>query len=71
VIYVLLLGMAIRFIHFALFDGTLLSLHYYIADTVFLAAFAWAGWRYTRTRQMTTQYYWLYRKTSPFSWDAK
>ncbi len=71
VIYVLLLGVAIRFIHFALFDGTLLSLHYYIADTVFLAAFAWAGWRYTRTRQMTTQYYWLYRKTSPFSWDAK
>ena len=69
--YMLLLGLAVRFIHFALFDGTLLSLHYYIADTVFLAAFAWAGWRYTRTRQMTTQYYWLYRKTSPFSWDAK
>lgn len=71
VVYVALLGMGIRFVHFALFGGTLLSLHYYLADTVFLALFALAGWRYTRTRQMTTQYYWLYEKTSPFSWSAK
>ncbi len=27
--YMLILGAAVRFIHFALFDGTLLSLHYY------------------------------------------
>ena len=30
----LILGVAVRFIHFALFDGTLLSLHYYVVDTV-------------------------------------
>lgn len=71
VTYVLLLGVAIRFIHHALFDGTFLSLHYYIVDTVILMLFAYTGYRYTRTRQMTTQYYWLYRKTSPFNWVAK
>jgi hypothetical protein len=66
--YVLVLGLAVRFIHFALFDGTLLSLHYYVIDTIFLIVVAWFGWRYTRTRQMTTQYRWLYEKVSPFSW---
>lgn len=69
--YVVLLGVAIRFIHHALFAGTFLSLHYYLVDTVILMFFAYAGYRITRTRQMTTQYYWLYRKTSPFSWAPK
>ena len=69
--YVVLLGVAIRFIHFALFGGTFLSVHYYLVDTAILMLFAYAGYRFTRTRQMTTQYSWLYRKTSPFSWAAK
>ena len=71
VTYVALLGVAIRFIHHALFAGTFLSLHYYLVDTAILLVFAYAGYRFTRTRQMTTQYYWLYRKTSPFSWVPK
>lgn len=71
VAYILLLGLGIRFIHFALFEGTLLSLHYYLVDTAFLLVIGYAGYRHTRTRQMTTRYYWLYRKTSPFSWAAK
>ena len=32
-VYMLVLGVAVRFIHFALFDGTLLSPHYYLVDT--------------------------------------
>ena len=32
VLYLLLLAGAVRFIHFALFNGTLLSLHYYLVD---------------------------------------
>ena len=71
VIYIALLGVAIRFIHHALFDVTFLSLHYYLVDTAILMIFGVAGYRYTRTRQMTQSYYWLYRKTSPFSWAAK
>lgn len=70
-LYVLMLGMVVRFIHFALFGGTLLSLHYYVVDTVFLMGFAFAGWRYMRTTQMTTQYRWLYERTGPFGWKDR
>ncbi len=70
-VYILILGFAVRFIHFALFHGTLLTLHYYLVDTVILVGFALAGWRYTRAGQMTTQYRWLYERTGPFGWRAK
>ncbi len=70
-IYVTLLGLAIRFVHHALFGGTMFSLQYYIVDTVVLLLFATAGFRYYRTRQMANMYYWLYEKASPFSWKAK
>lgn len=70
-IYTAILGLVIRFIHFALFEATLLSPHYYIVDTIVLFAFSFAGWRYNRARQMTTQYRWLYERTGPFSWRAR
>ncbi len=71
VIYVALLGWGIRFIHHALFNGTMFTLQYYIVDTLVLLLFATAGFRYYRTKQMASMYYWLYEKTSPFSWKAK
>jgi small-conductance mechanosensitive channel len=71
VIYILLLGVAIRFIHHALFNGTMLTVQYYIVDTAVLLLFATLGYRYYRTRQMTNNYYWLYEKVSPFSWKSK
>jgi hypothetical protein len=46
----------VRFIHFALFDGTLLSLPGYALDTAVAIAFATAGFRTMRTRQMARQY---------------
>ena len=69
--YVLILGLVIRFIHFALFQATLLTLHYYLVDTLVLLGFGFAGWRYNRARQMATQYRWLYERTGPFSWKAR
>ncbi len=69
--YVLILGWVVRFIHFALFHGTLLTLHYYLVDTAVLMVFAYLGWRYTRTGQMTTQYRWLYERTGPLTWREK
>jgi hypothetical protein len=71
VLYTLLLGVAIRFIHHALFNGSMLTLQYYVVDTIVLLLFATAGYRYYRTQQMTNNYYWLYEKVSPFSWKAK
>jgi len=56
VAYMLILGAAVRFIHFALFDGTLLSPHYYLVDTAIALAFAGAGFRLTRKRQFARQY---------------
>ncbi|MBD8556606.1 hypothetical protein IFT84_19020 [Rhizobium sp. CFBP 8762] len=71
VIYTLLLGAAIRFVHYALFGATLLTAHYYLVDTIILLLFSTASYRFYRTGQMTTKYYWLYEKASPFSWKAK
>ena len=71
VVFVLLLGIGIRFIHHALFEGTMFTLHYYIVDTILLMAFAFVGYQYTRTNQMVTQYNWLYERASPLSWKPK
>lgn len=67
----LILGAAVRFIHFALFEGTLLSFHFYVVDTIVVLAIGLTGFRYTRTTQMTTQYRWLYQRTGPLSWRAR
>ncbi len=54
--YMLILGAAVRFIHFALFDGTLLSLHYYLVDTAIALVSAAGGFHGTRQRQFARQY---------------
>jgi len=56
VLYMFILGTAVRFIHFALFDGTLLSLAGYGLDTAVAIGFATLGFRLTRARQMARQY---------------
>lgn len=52
----LLLGAAVRFVHFALFDGTLVSPYFYAVDGAILIVIALAGFRATRRRQMARQY---------------
>lgn len=69
--YVLLLGLAARFIHYALFNGTLLSLHYYIVDVIVFMAIAAAAYVVTRSGQMTTQYGFAFARTGPFGWRDK
>lgn len=71
VAYLLLLSAAVRFFHHALFGGTLLSLHYYIVDAIVVVAIGLLGYRYVRTRQMTTQYRWLYERSGPFTWRER
>jgi small-conductance mechanosensitive channel len=68
---VLALGFGARFLHFALYEAQFLSLSRYLIDTLVLAIVAYAAYRFTRTNQMTRQYYWLYEKESVFSWRAK
>ncbi len=69
--YMALLGCAVRFVHFALFDADLIAPLSYAADTGFLLCVGCLGWRITRTTQMVTQYSWLYERTSPFTWRPR
>ncbi len=69
--YMLILGAAVRFFHFALFDGTLLSPHYYVVDTLFCMLSGFLGFRITRTRQMVTQYRWINVRHGPFGWTRR
>lgn len=71
VIYTLLLGFVMRFMHYALFAGPFLSGFYYLVDVVLLLAFSSLGFRLERTRQMVQNYYWLYERTSALSWKKK
>lgn len=78
-IYACLLGLADRFLHWGLFldepldvyKGTITSIQYYAVDTAVLIFFASLAYRLTQARQMTTQYRWLYRRTSPFTWAKR
>ena len=65
------LAFGVRFIHYALFEQTLLSLQFYLADAVTLSLIGLFGFRYTRVGQMTTQYRWLYERTGLLSYGEK
>ena len=71
VIYTLLLGVVMRFLHYSLFQGPMLSPLLYGVDVLILLAFSTAGFRLRRSRQMVDNYYWLYDRTSAFSWKKK
>lgn len=71
VVYLLVLGLAVRFIHHALFEGTMMTAQYYIVDTVILLVLGTLGYRYRRTNQMVRNYHWLYESTSAFSWKQR
>lgn len=71
VVYMLMLGAAVRFIHFALFDGTLLSIHYYAVDSLVCMAFGFTGFQAARARRMVIQYPWINDSDGPLRWRRK
>src|SRR5258707_3931118 len=44
-LYMVLLGLAVRFLHYALFDSKFLSLHHYLVAYTVCLAFAFLGFR--------------------------
>jgi len=70
-LYMLLLGAAVRFVHFALFVAPLFSVPAYALDALYVIAVGSIAWRATRTTQMVTQYDWLYERTGPFTWRPR
>ena len=71
VAYSLILGAVVRFFHFALFGGTLLSAHYYLVDSAVCMAFGLLGFRAARAAQMVTQYRWINVPDGPLRWRKK
>jgi hypothetical protein len=69
--YMALLAAAVRFFHYAVVDGRLLSLYYYLVAYAVLLAAACLGFRVMRTTQMVTQYRWLYERTGPLTWRER
>jgi hypothetical protein len=67
-VYSLILGCAVRFIHFSLFGGTLLSAHYYLIDSLVCMGTGFLGFRAARVSQMVTQYRWINRPDGPLRW---
>ncbi len=68
IVYMLMLGAGVRFLHYALFKAHILAIESYLADAVFLLAAASVAYRMTRARQMARQYPWLYERTGSFTW---
>jgi hypothetical protein len=71
VIDIVLLTAATRFIHFSLFRGTLTSVHYFVVDLIVLMAIAFLGHRMTRSKQLSKQYSFMYKRKSLLGWEPK
>jgi len=79
VLYMILLTIAVRFIHFSLFHGTFFlppatfatAFYFAVIDFIILMAAAALGRRLTRARQMTMQYQFLYDRAGPVGWREK
>lgn len=65
------LALGVRFIHFALFEGSFLSVRYYLADLAVVLVVVLLAHRYTRASQMARQYRWMIERSGPFSWREK
>jgi hypothetical protein len=70
-VYVALLNLGVRFVHYAMFAGTLLSPYYYLIDFVVLMIASAIGWRMQRAQQMRTQYSFAFEGAGPLSWRRK
>jgi hypothetical protein len=71
VTYMLLLGLAVRFIHFSIYQSVFLSLHYYLVDTVVCLIAGLLSFRVTRVRQMVTCYNWINQRAGALSWRSR
>ena len=59
------LAAAVQFLHFALFQEELLSLHYYLVTLSCCSSSSVARLSKMRARQMATQYSWAFTNVRP------
>ncbi len=65
------LGLADRFLVYALFEGELLEPPAFVIDFVVITALALLAWRITAVRKMVSQYPWRYERASLFAYREK
>ncbi|CAM5352975.1 hypothetical protein AFEL58S_01271 [Afipia felis] len=65
------MAMAVRFVHFALFEEPLLSPLPWLVEAAILLAVICLAFQHTRARQMVRQYYWLYELRGPLGWKPR
>jgi uncharacterized protein DUF6867 len=70
-LYMLLLALAVRFLHYALFDSTFLSPHYYLVDYAVCLAFGLLGFRLMRVSQMVSRYGWINERSGILRWRRR
>ena len=64
------LAAGVQFLHFALFQEELLSLHFYLVTLALVMLAAWVGYAAMRARQMATQYSWAFERVG-LTWRAR
>ena len=69
-IYMLFLTAGVRFLHYALYDESLLSVQFFVIAYVWDAVVALLGYRTMRVQQMATQYSWAYERAG-LNWRLK
>lgn len=69
-VYMLFLTAGVRFLHYALYGESLLSVQFFLVAYVWNVAVAALGYRSMRAQQMATQYSWAYDKAG-LGWRAK
>jgi hypothetical protein len=67
-LYMVLLAFVVRFLHYALFDGKFLTLHYYLVDYAVCLGAGLLGFRVTRVTQMVDRYGWINARAGPLRW---
>jgi hypothetical protein len=70
-LWMLPLAFGVRFVHFALFRGTLLSPQFFLVDLVVLLIAAACGYRLTHVQQMTRLYGWIIESNGAWSWRRR
>jgi hypothetical protein len=67
----ILIAIAVRFFHFALFQEPLLAPRTSIAELAGVLCVGFLAFRRTRARQMVEQYFWLYEANGPLGWKPR
>jgi hypothetical protein len=70
-LYMLPLALAVRFLHYALFEAKFLSLHYYLIDYAVCLGFGLLGFRLLRVRQMVSRDRWINERDGLWRWKRR